>query len=131
MEHDEDMYTWEKELRQAFQEAIIRGQPFTVMSIRNRIRELVSPTVLDGCSSEENSVKYIPTKLRLMQLFERERPSNWALLTTPVVDESGTPLYVWQFTPFSALESTEQLNRTKLAESKPSLLRRLMMWAGQ
>jgi hypothetical protein len=125
------MCIWEKELRQAFKEAIIRANPFTVLTIRNRVRELLATPggQLDGCAAT-TAVDYKTVKYELLGLMERERPTGWALTTIPVVDEDGTPHNVWQFTPTSMLDIADQIRRTQLEPVRASLLQRIIAWSG-
>lgn len=123
---------WTKELRQAFQEAVIRGQPFTVHTICDRVRELFSsPRAVDNVVAMDlrpasQTVEATAVKAELLALMERERPREWALITIPVVNEDGTPQNVWQFTPFNKLEGVERANLAKL--EKPTLFQRMMAW---
>jgi len=121
------MCLWEKELRQAFQEAIIRGQSFTVLDIRNRVRALLSGNV------PQHAVDYKGVKYELLSLMEQDRPTGWALTTIPIVDEDGTPRNVWQFTPISLLLSVEQMNRSRLPMEEPraTILQRILAWGFQ
>lgn len=123
------MCLWEKELRQAFQESIIRGQGFTVLDIRNRIRVLTS----DGhCVPQD--VDYQSVKHELLPLMEQGRPAGWALTTIPVVDEDGTPHNVWMFTPISLLLSVEQMAQAAkptAEEPRASILQRILSWGFQ
>lgn len=126
------MSVWDKELRQAFQEAVIRDEPFTVQIICDRVRELFSAprsfdsTVAVDLRPTSQTVDYSSVKTELLALVERERPKQWALITTPVVNEDGTPENVWQFTPFSKMESMERANLAKL--EKPTFLQRFLSY---
>jgi len=119
----------EKEIRQAFQEHIIRGRSFTVLDIRNRVETLLATDPPGGIP--EHHADYETIKAGLLALMERERPSKWALTTIPAVNPDGNPLFIWQFTPISLLDSVEQMTRERLQmmeEPRASILQRILDW---
>jgi hypothetical protein len=122
------MYRWERELRQAFHESIIRGQGFTALDIWKRIQALTSeghcvPPVAD----------YQSVNQELLSLIEKDRPAGWALTTIPIVDEDGTPRNIWQVTPISLLLSVEQMVQAtrSIPEPRASILQRILAWGFQ
>lgn len=111
------MCVWGKELRQAFQEAIIRGTPFTVLDIRDRLQNLAS-----SLSVDHQTVKH-----ELLTLMEQGRPEGWALTTIPVVDVDGTPRTVWQFAPVNLLGNADQMMKAQRSKiERPSIIRRIL-----
>lgn len=119
------MYHWERELRQAFQESVIRGQGFTALDIWKRTQTLVA----EHCVP----VDYQLVKQELLSLMEKNRPAGWALTTIPIVEEDGTPRNVWQVTPISLLLSVEQMVRATqpIPEPRASILQRILAWGFQ
>jgi hypothetical protein len=119
----------EKEIRQAFQEHVIRGRSFMVSDIRNRVETLLATDPPGGIP--EHPADYEAIKAGLLALIEKERPVRWALTTIPVVNSDGTPTYVWQFTPTAHLDSVEQMSQARLqmmGEPRASILQRILDW---
>jgi len=112
------MCQWESELRQAFQEAIIRGQPFTVLDIRDRVRSL----------THDDNIDYKSIKYELLTLLERSRPDGWVLTTIPVVDAQDVPRNVWQVSPLSLLQPRSVVATSPIAN--PSNSGWLGRWTG-
>ena len=76
------------QMQRAFQDAIETGDGFTVLDIRNRVRELCGPSI---------PVDYKTVKYELLALFEKNRPDGWVATTKQVTDIEGNPQRVWYF----------------------------------
>lgn len=111
------MCAFESQLRQAFDDFIAKSEPFTVLQVRDRIRELMG---------RGEPVAYLPVKFELLSKFERERPAGWALSTVSVVDENDGPQNVWLFSPISKLMDVQMMRDEMRADIRQELSQTLV-----